>query len=331
VIRHVTFRQLQVFAEAARQLSFARAAELLHLTQPAVSMQIRQLESALGLALFERVNRTLALTAAGRLFRQHALRVLGELQDAQQALDALQGLKGGTVTVGLVSTAKYFAPRLLAQFNRRHPQVDVRLLVGNREMLVNQLKDNELDLAVMGRPPGGLDALAEPLANNPHVLVGPPGHPYAGARQIDMHELRGETFLMREEGSGTRLVMEAMFAQHLFKPRRMTTMGSNETVKQAVMAGMGLSLLSLHTLALELKLGEVSVLDVSGTPVVRTWHAVHMAGKQLSPAARAFRQFLLEQTERYLAANFKLPAHLSRRGAARRKAAAPARGKARRA
>lgn len=320
MIRHITFRQLQVFAEAARQLNFARAAELLHLTQPAVSMQIRQLESALELALFERVNRRLALTAAGELFRQHAMRVLGELQDAEQALQALQGLKGGTIAVGLVSTAKYFAPRLLALFNRKHPEINVRLLVGNREMLVNLLRDNEIDLAVMGRPPDKLDALAEPLANNPHVLVGPPGHPFAEARQIDMHELRGETFLMREEGSGTRLVMEAMFAQHLFKPTRMITMGSNETVKQAVMAGMGLSVLSLHTLALELRTREVSVLDINGTPVLRTWHVVHMSGKQLSPVARAFRQFLLEETESFLSKNFKLPGHLSRRKAVAGKA-----------
>ena len=305
---HLTLRQLQVFLEATRQMNFARAAGVLHLTQPAVSMQIRQLESAVGVELFERVGRGLALTEAGRVLRHHAARVLGEIADADQALQSLKGLHGGLVSVGLVSTAKYFAPRLLARFAEHHPGIEVRFSVGNRDALVHLLEDNEIDLAVMGRPPDKLDAVAEPVAENPHVLVAARDHPLAGAHSIDMHELRRETFLSRETGSGTQTVMEAMFRQHLFTPARTILMGSNETVKQAVMAGMGVSLLSLHTLALERRAEEVAILDVVGTPVVRTWHVVHMRAKQLAPAARAFRQFLLENTSDYLREAFPLPA-----------------------
>lgn len=324
---HLTLRQLQVFLEAARQLNFARAAEALHLTQPAVSMQIRQLEGAVGVDLFERVGRRLALTEAGQVLRHHAARVLGEIADAEQSLQNLTGLRSGLVTVGLVSTAKYFAPRLLAVFAEQHPGIDVRFSVGNRDTLVRLLEDNEIDLAVMGRPPEKLDALAEPMAENPHVLVAARDHPLAGARSIDMHELRHETFLSREPGSGTQGVMENVFRQHLFTPARTILMGSNETVKQAVMAGMGVSLLSLHTLALERRAGEVAILDVVGTPVLRTWHVVHMRAKQLAPAARAFRQFLLENTSDYLREAFPLPAAPTKVPSARVRRRAPARGR----
>jgi len=300
MIRRLTLRQLQVFAEAARQNSFARTAEALHLTQPAVSMQIRQMEESLGLSLFDRIGRQVSLTEAGRLLSHHAARLLGELDDAERELQALKGLRGGTVTVGLVSTAKYFTPKLLARFTKNHPDIEVRFSVGNRDTLVHLLEDNEIDLAVMGRPPDKLDTITEPIAENPHRIVAPAGHRLCDATGIDLHELRGETFLFREPGSGTRNVMETMFRQHLFKPTRTIMMGSNETVKQAVMAGMGLSLLSLHTLALERRAGEVCLLDVVGTPIVRIWHVVHMRAKRLAPAASAFRRFLMEETSAFL-------------------------------
>ena len=304
MLRHLTLRQLTVFLEAVRQMSFVRAAETLHLTQPAISMQIRQLENAVGLPLFERVGKKLALTQAGELFRHHAARVIGELQDAEQALDAVKGLRSGQAMVGLVSTAKYFAPRLLAQFAERHAQLDIRFVVGNRETLINALRDNEIDFAVMGRPPDKLDATAEPIAQNPHMLVAHKAHRLGPARRFDFHELRSETFLMREPGSGTRLVMEAVFKQHLFTPQRLVTLGSNEAVKQAVMAGLGVSLLSLQTLELELRTGEIALLDVVGTPVMRSWHLVNMNAKLLSPTAGAFRQFLRDHTQRHLERTF---------------------------
>lgn len=298
--RRVTIRQLEVFAAAAREENFSRVSEALHLTQPAVSMQIRQLEDVVGMALFDKVGRRKVLTEAGTTLLRYASRVLGELRDAEQALQALQGLAGGSITVGLVSTAKYFAPRLLAMFSREHPAVEVRFVVGNRQTLVQLLKDNQIDLGVMGRPPGEVDTVSEPLADNPNVLVGPASHRLARARRFDLQELRGDTFLQRETGSGTRLMMEELFRAHLFKPTRIVTMDSNETIKQAVIAGLGISVLSLHTLSLELRSGELAVLRADGLPVQRTWNVVHASRRQLSPAAQAFRRFLIEQTRTYL-------------------------------
>ena len=302
--RRVTLRQLEVFVEAARQLNFSRVGETLHLTQPAVSMQIRQLEEAVGMALFDKVGKRKVLTDAGTLLLRHASRLLGELNDAEQSLLALKGLAGGSITVGLVSTAKYFAPKLLAMFSREHPGVEVRFSVGNREALVQWLRENQIDLALMGRPPGELDTVSEPLAENPNVLAAPPGHRLAGVARFDLLELRGDTFLQREEGSGTRQMMQELFRAHLFKPQRLITMGSNETIKQAVMAGLGVSLLSLHTLSLELRGGEIALLHADGLPLMRTWNVVHAQRRQLSPAAAAFRRFLIEQTHPYLQGAF---------------------------
>jgi LysR family transcriptional regulator, low CO2-responsive transcriptional regulator len=295
-VRTLTLRQLQIFVVAARHLSYARAAEELHLTPPAVSMQLKQLEDNVGLPLFERLGRGVALTGAGELLVHHALRVLGEIKDAEANLMAMSGAETGQISVGLVSTAKYFMPRLLAQFAQEHPGVEVKFTVGNREILLQKLQDNAIDLAVMGRTPVEIDAQAEPLASHPYVLIAPADHPLRDARRFDLQELRNETFLLREEGSGSRRVAEEMFKNHLFQPARSISLGSNETIKQAVMAGMGVSLLSLHTLPLELKTGDICILDVVGTPIERTWYVVHMNSKRLLPAGQQFRQFLLEHT-----------------------------------
>jgi len=300
-IRSLTLRQLQIFVVAARHLSYARAAEELHLTPPAISMQLKQLEDNVGLPLFERLGRGVALTDAGEMLVHHALRVLGEIKDAEANLQGLLGAEVGQLSVGLVSTAKYFMPKLLAKFSQEHPGVEVQFTVGNREALLQKLQDNAIDLAVMGRIPVEIDAHAEPLASHPYVLIAPADHPLREARRFDMHELRRDTFLLREEGSGSRRVAEEMFKNHLFTPQRTISMGSNETIKQAVMAGMGIALISLHTLPLELKTGEVSLLDVIGTPVERTWYVVHMNSKRLLPAGQKFRSYLLEEAAPSLA------------------------------
>ena len=303
-IRNLTLRQLQIFTSAASHVSFARTAEELHLTQPAVSMQIKQLEDTVGLPLFERRGRGLALTEAGEKLSHHAMRILGELRDAKETLESLKGANTGSITVGLISTAKYFAPKLLARYSEQFPEVDVRFVIGNRENLLKLLLDYGIDLAIMGRIPSDLDAVSEPLATHPHVIIAPANHPLRDARRFDMHELRKETFLLREQGSGTRTVAEEMFKHHLFQPAKAVTLGSNEAIKQAVMAGMGASLLSLHTLLLELRTGEISVLDVDGTPIMRTWHIVHMAAKRLSPACATFRSFMLDNTASQLQADY---------------------------
>ena len=304
LLRNLTLRQLQIFSAASQYESFARAAEDLHLTQPAVSMQIKQLEEAIGLPLFERIGRRLTLTEAGTTLSHHAKRILGDIKDAEDAMRSLSSADGGTISIGLVSTARYFMPRQISRYAERYPKVDIRFSIGNRDALLRQLQDNAIDLAVMGRPPAELDAHCEPLAYNPHVIAASTTHPFVDVPRFDLHELRHDTFLMREPGSDTAAVAMEMFQQHLFTPARRLALDSHETVKQAVVAGMGVSVLPLHTLRLELLAREVSILQVNGTPIDRVWHVVHMNAKQMSPACVAFRRFLIEKTGAYLEGQF---------------------------
>ena len=298
---NLSFRQLRVFLEVAHQGSVSRAAEVLHLTPPAVSMQIKEVENQVGLPLFDRVGRTLSLSTAGEYFVVHAKRMLGALRDAENAMSRFKRLEHGLLTVGMVSTAKYFVPRLLALFRKEHPGVDVRLVVSsNRKALVELLQSSECDLAVMGRPPRELAVRSEAFAAHPLVFACPPDHPLLAMGQIPVGALASVPFIVREQGSGTRDAMERFFAEHRFEPSITMEMGSNETIKQAVMAGMGVSFLSLHTLWLELGGGLIKLLDVEGTPVMRTWQVVHLQSKVLSPAAEAFRYFLIEHAESVL-------------------------------
>ena len=278
-MRHATLRQLAVFEAAARHLSFSRAAEELHLTQPAVSMQVKELEGSAGAPLFERIDRKLFLTEAGRAVLRHARDILGALKDADDSLGALKGLRGGRIGIAVTSTAKYFAPQVLARFREAHPAIDLRLAVENRERVIEQLAANQVDLAIMGRPPQGLDAVGEAFAPHPFVIVAAPDHPLAKRR--------------REPGSGTRGAMEQFLYDHGIVVHVDMEMASNETIKQAVMAGMGVSFISRHTVGLELQTRRLVVLDVRGLPVVRHWYVVHRAAKALSPPAAAFRKFVL--------------------------------------
>jgi DNA-binding transcriptional LysR family regulator len=294
-LRNVTVRQLQIFSSAARSLSFSRTSEELHLTQPAVSMQIKQLEDTAGLPLFERVGKKLFLTQAGQEVQRCAQQVLGALKDAEASLATLKGMRGGKITIGVVSTAKYFAPKLLAAFAQRHPDVDLKLVVNNREAVIAQLTDNEVDLAVMGTPPRQLDTVAAAFAKHPLVVIAAPDHPLAQRKRIPLAMLEKETFLVREPGSGTRSAMERFFGERGIKVRVGMEMSSNETIKQAVMAGMGVSFLSQHTIGLEVATGQLVILKVEGLPVVRQWYVVHRAEKRLLPAAEAFKAFMLKE------------------------------------
>ncbi len=300
-MKNVTFRQLRVFAEVARQLSFTRAAEHLHLTPPAVTMQVKELEAHVGLPLFERQGRRVSLTTAGEYFLVYAKRLISTLKDADDAMARFKRLETGALSIGLVSTAKYFVPHLLVRFREEHPGIDVRLQVtGNREQLVALLLANEVDLAVMGRPPKELAMRAEPFAAHPHVFVCPAEHPLRAAGTVPVAALAPFAFVVREPNSGTRHAMQGFFREHRFEPRITMEMSSNETIKQAVMAGMGLSFLSLHTIGLELRSGLMHIVDVEHTPVMRTWNVVHLLSKLLSPAAEAFRYFILEEGEAHL-------------------------------
>jgi DNA-binding transcriptional LysR family regulator len=298
---NLTFRQLRVFLEVARQGSVTRAAEALHLTPPAVSMQIKEIESQVGLQLFDRSGRSLSLSTAGEYFAVHAKRMVGALRDAENAMARFKRLEHGLLTVGMVSTAKYFVPRLLALFRADHPGIDVRLVVtANREALLTLLEAGDCDLAVMGRPPRELAARSEAFAAHPQVFVCPPGHELLAVGHAPVSALAPYPFVVRERGSGTRQAMEKFFADHRFEPRITMEMGSNETIKQAVMAGMGVSFLSLHTIGLELRNDLLSLLDVAGTPLIRSWHLVHLQSKVLSPAAESFRYFVLERARDFL-------------------------------
>ena len=303
-MKNATFRQLRVFSEVARHLSFARAAQVLHLTPPAVTMQVKELEGHVGMPLFERNGRKVALTTVGEYMLVYARKVLATLKDAEDAAARLQKLETGTLVIGMVSTAKYFLPHLLAEFRREHGNIDIRLAVSNREQLVKMLHANEVDFAIMGRPPKELATRAPPFAAHPHVFVAAPGHPLAQSGHVPAALLREYDFIVREQGSGTRAALEKFLLDQHVELRVIMEMASNETIKQAVMAGMGVSFLSLHTIGLELGNRLIALLDIEHTPVVRAWNVVHTQSKLLSPAAEAFRYFVLERGEAYLAENF---------------------------
>jgi DNA-binding transcriptional LysR family regulator len=282
----------------------ARAAESLHLTPPAVSMQIKEVEAQVGLQLFDRQGRTVVLSTAGEYFLVHAKRLLATLKEADDAMARLKRVERGMLTIGMVSTAKYFVPHLLARFHADHPGIDVRLkVVGNREQLVALMHTGEADLTIMGRPPRELATRSESFAQHPLVFVAPPGHPLLRVPQAPVAALAPYAFIAREHGSGTRNAMEGFFAEHRFSPRITMEMSSNETIKQAVIAGLGLSFLSLHTVGLELRSGLLQVLDIAGTPVMRMWNVVHLGSKVLSPAAEAFRYFVIEEGAAFLRAH----------------------------
>jgi DNA-binding transcriptional LysR family regulator len=292
-MRHITRRQLRVFAAVVAEQGFSGAARALHLTQPAVSLQVKELERACGLPLLDRTGRRIRPTEAGREILRAAHAVERELKNAEDAISALKGLRGGSLTVAVISTAQYFAPRLLSEFCRRHADVKLKLDVCNREAMIRHLEADDIDIAIMGRPPEELETNAEPFAPNPHVVVAHPGHRLAARRALPVRSLLEEPFIARETGSGTRLLTERLFAKHRVEFSPTLVMSSNEAIKQAVMAGMAISLLSLHTVGREVAGKAIRVLDVEDLPIVRRWYLVHRADKRLSPAAHALRNFLL--------------------------------------
>lgn len=299
-MRHVTVRQLRTFLEVLRRGNFAAAAQALHLTPPAVTLQMRQLEEAAGLPLLERSGTRLEATQAGQEVANAAQRVELAISDCADALNSLRGLKGGRVSIGVVSTAKYFAPHALSAFSRAFPSVEIRLEVGNRSMIVAALEANTLDLALTGRPPEHLEVDRAPIGPHPHVIVARPNHPLAGRRRLPASVLADEIFLVREPGSGTRNLMERFFAESKVTPRIGMEMASNETIKQAVMAGLGIAFLSAHTVSAELGDRRLAMLDIAGLPVVRQWFIVRLVRRRLLPAAQALRQFLIDEGEKFL-------------------------------
>jgi DNA-binding transcriptional LysR family regulator len=292
---HLTLRQLKVFECVARHLNYTRAAAELHLTQPAVSMQVKQLEDSLGVALFEQLGKRIHLTEAGQEVVTYARSVTQQLDELEAVLNRIKGLGGGRLRISVATTANYFIPILLGAFSRRYPDVTVTLDVTNRETLLKQLAENTVDLVIMGKPPTEADVEAEPFMDNPLVVVAPPEHPLADQHAIPLTRLQEETFLVRESGSGTRIAMERFFNERGMRLKTGMEVGSNEAIKQSVQAGLGLGLLSRATIEQELALKRLVVLDVSEFPIMRHWYVVHRKGKRLSAAADAFRNFVLEE------------------------------------
>jgi DNA-binding transcriptional LysR family regulator len=295
--RHLTIRQLEVLAAVGREGSVTAAAESLHLTQPAVSMQLRQLEEQLELTMFETVGRRLQITEPGKELVQLAIELLARLDDLEQTARSLRGVGHGRVRLGVVSTAKYFAPRLLAQFLKLHAGLEFKLTVHNRAQIIDQLQSYSIDLGIMGQPPEGLHLEGTPFAHNPLVSVGAPSHPLSLRRGLRPQDLAAQPFIVREAGSGTRNAMDRFFADHEVKVRHVMEADSNETIKQAVMAGIGLGFLSLHTVRPETAAGRIAVLDVQGLPLRRQWYVVHSSQRRLTPAAEEFRQYLLREAD----------------------------------
>jgi DNA-binding transcriptional LysR family regulator len=292
---HLTLRQLKVFESVARHLNYTRAAEELHLTQPAVSMQVKQLEESLGVGLFEQLGKRIHLTEAGTEVLAYTRTITQQIDELEAVLNRMKGLLGGRLRISVATTANYFIPTLLGSFSRRFPDVTVTLDITNRETLLRSLAENTTDLVIMGQPPAGADVEAEPFMDNPLVVVAPPDHPLAGKKKIPLKRLQEETFLVRESGSGTRIAMERFFSERGMRLKTGMEVGSNEAIKQSVQAGLGLGLLSRATIEQELALKRLMVLEIEDFPIMRHWFVVHRHGKRLSTAAAAFREFVLKE------------------------------------
>lgn len=298
-MRRLTLRQFRVFEAVARHLSFSRAAEELHLSQPAVSMQVRGIEAILGMPLTEQMGKKIFLTDAGREVLHASQAITARLDDLQANLAELRSVDGGRLGLAATSTVNAIATDILARFRGRHPRVSIHLDVSNRAAVLGQLAGNRIDLAIMGQVPDGLGLEATRFMDNPLVVIAPPDHPLVGRKKITVADLASESFLVREAGSGTRGAMERFFAARDQEIRTSMEMSSNEAIKQAVQAGLGLGILSLQTLEMELALKRLAVLGVEGFPIMRHWYVVHRADKRLSPAAQAFKAFVLgSATER---------------------------------
>jgi len=298
---NLTLRQLRAIGAIYRTGKIVTAAKELGLTQPAVSLQLRDAEAAAGVSLFDRTSEGMRPTAAGLAVVEAANAIEERLRVLADEVGAITGGRRGTLRIGVISTAKYFAPAMMAAFMREHPQIEMSLLVGNREETINNLRDHKIDVALMGRPPREIAVQSALFGQHPLVMIAPPDHPLAGQRQISKERIAQESFLLREPGSGTRTSLD-MFLSDL--PGRAENlgveMGSNETIKQAVMAGLGIALISAHTIAQEVQAGRLAVLDVEGLPIRRQWFSVTRADRSLTPVMTAFEEFLTLQGSRFL-------------------------------
>lgn len=292
ILRHATLHQLKIFTVLARYLNMTRAAGELHMTPAALSIQVKQLSETVGVPLHEQIGKRLFLTDAGRLVDAASRDIFERLEQLAVALSEDQALERGHLKLSIITTAKYFAPHLLGAFCKQHPGIEAALEVINRDQILERLKQNLDDLYIMGQAPEDLNVIAHPFMENPLVVLAPADHPLASERDIDPVRLAHEPFIMREPGSGTRLTTERFFEKHGVRLTIRITLGSNEAVKQTVVAGLGLAVLSRHSLALDTASGAFAVLDVRGFPLLRQWYAVYPSGKRLSTVTRAFLDYI---------------------------------------
>jgi len=290
---NLTIRQLRVFEAVAQHSSFTKAADELYLSQPAVSMQIKQLEENVGLPLFEKLGRKIHLTEAGRELHIYGKAIFRQLEEMEEVLEAQKGVNRGRLDIAVASTINCFAPRAMGLFSRQYPGVKLSLEVTNRKNLMRLLEENEKDIILMGKPPENLDLESVPFMDNPLVVIAPTGHPLAKEKNITLERIAEETFLVREPGSGTRLAMERFFEEQGITPIKGMELVGAEAIKQAVRAGLGLAVVSAHTIDLEVETGRLVALDIESFPLMRKWFMVHRSGKRLSPSAQAFCDFLL--------------------------------------
>ena len=294
-----TLHQLEAFEAVARHGSFTRAAEELLITQPTVSSQVKQLSKSVGLPLYEQIGKQLYLTEAGKELLATCQQVFGKLDNFEMKIADLKGTKQGRLNLTAVTTAKYFVPRILGSFCRRYPGVDVSLQVINHHQIQERMMENKDDLYIMSQPPQEVDLYAQPFLANPLVVLAPADHPLVKQTNIPIKSLNNEPFIMREPGSGTRQAVQQLFAKYKVNVRVRLELGSNEAIKQAVVGGLGISILSQHSLATEISMGELALLDVQGFPLQHRWYVTHLAGKQLSVVAETFLEYLLKESKKF--------------------------------
>lgn len=297
---HLTLQQLKLFESVVRNSSFTRAAEEMHLTQPAVSIQIKRLEGQAGVALLEQMGKKIFPTAAGKAVYETAQAVLGQLGDLKDEIESLKGEIRGPLQISVVTTGKYFMPHLLGHFLQKYPSVEPKLKFTNRARVVERLMENLDDFVVMGQIPDDGRLVSYPFLENILGFAAPSEHPFAGRKDLQLEEVIQERFIGREVGSGTRLALDRLLEKKGLQAEPYMELGSSEAIKQAVVAGLGIAVLSLHSLRLEQAAGKLVVLDVEGFPIKRRWYAVHLKGKRLSLVARTFLDFILAESHQVL-------------------------------
>ena len=302
---HLTLQQLRLFEAVYRLGSYTRAAEELCITQPAVSIQIKRLEDQVGLPLFEHIGKKNYSTAAGKATYAACLDILNRIKTFENSIEELKGTVRGTLQISVVTTAKYFLPNLLGSFLQQYPEVEPKLKFTNRARVIERLMNNDDDFVVMGQIPDEDNLEAYPFLNNILGIVAYADHPLANKKNITIEELANQRFLIRESGSGTRNVFDRYLNKRNVKIEAYMELGSSEAIKQAVMAGLGIAVLSLHSVQLELEVNKLTVLDVEGFPLKRRWYAVHLKGRKLSLVARTFMDYILEESHKVLGVEFE--------------------------